>query len=83
MHEANMLWNNERRRVMVIDFDRAVLLPTPKHKQLFRLSEKKRNHKNNGLENYARKRPVPVSRYQGLAIDTMAQSITAECVPER
>ena len=34
-HASNLLWNEELRRVMLVDFDRAVLLPppTPKHKQ--------------------------------------------------
>ncbi len=32
--EPNMLWNEERRRVMVIGFDQATLRPATKHKQL-------------------------------------------------
>ncbi|KAK9318807.1 hypothetical protein V1517DRAFT_334523 [Lipomyces orientalis] len=36
--EPNILWNRERRRVMLIDFDRATLRPAAKHKQLSKLS---------------------------------------------
>ncbi|EJP61471.1 metalloprotease-like protein [Beauveria bassiana ARSEF 2860] len=32
--EPNLLWNAERCRVMVIDFDQATVLPPPKHKRL-------------------------------------------------
>lgn len=44
-HGNNLLWNNERRRVMVIDFDRARFLTRPKHKRLAELTEKKRKKK--------------------------------------
>ncbi|KAK3933956.1 hypothetical protein QBC46DRAFT_400895 [Diplogelasinospora grovesii] len=43
---ANALWSEERRRVMLIDFDRAVLLPLVKHKQLQELSSKRRRREN-------------------------------------
>ena len=34
-----MLWNEERRRVMYIDFDRSTFLQPTKHKKLLALSE--------------------------------------------
>ncbi|KAK8036897.1 metalloprotease-like protein [Apiospora phragmitis] len=40
--DVNLLWNVERQRVMLIDFDRAVLRPAPKHWQLFTVSGTKR-----------------------------------------
>ncbi len=46
--EPNMLWNTERRRVMLIDFDRASFLPVPKHKQLLKLSKKEKKRKTIG-----------------------------------
>ncbi|ROT43767.1 hypothetical protein SODALDRAFT_320152 [Sodiomyces alkalinus F11] len=51
-HGANQLWNDERRRVMLVDFDRATLLPALKHKQLFKLSGKKRKWQGDGPGNY-------------------------------
>ena len=36
--ELNTLWNKERRRVMLIDFNRATFRPAVKHKQLSKLS---------------------------------------------
>jgi exonuclease VII small subunit len=41
LRDANLLWNEERGRVMVIDFDRADLIPLPKPKQMSRLSKGK------------------------------------------
>ncbi|KAK4073278.1 hypothetical protein Purlil1_13117 [Purpureocillium lilacinum] len=43
--DHNLLWNNERRRVMLVDFDRATLRPMPKHKQVIKLSGKKRKQR--------------------------------------
>ncbi|KAH8659462.1 hypothetical protein BGZ61DRAFT_499811 [Ilyonectria robusta] len=37
--DANRLWNDERRRVMLVDFDHATLLPNLKHKQLLKVPE--------------------------------------------
>ena len=54
--DPNLLWNDERRRVMLIDFDRAALIPTLKHKQLFKLSGQKRKRQGNGFGKYTRKR---------------------------
>jgi hypothetical protein len=54
--EANQLWNDERRRVMLIDFDRATLRPNLKHNQLVKVSEKKRKRQRDELGNYNRKR---------------------------
>ncbi|KAH8652930.1 hypothetical protein BGZ61DRAFT_288867, partial [Ilyonectria robusta] len=50
--DANRLWNDERRRVMLVDFDRATILPTLKHKQLFKVSRKKRKRQGDDFENY-------------------------------
>ncbi len=44
----NMLWNEERRRVMVIDFDQAVFRPAAKHKQLSTLSGNGEKRKRRG-----------------------------------
>ncbi|KAM4067380.1 metalloprotease-like protein [Hirsutella rhossiliensis] len=54
--EPNLLWNDERRRVMLVDFDRANLLPAPKHKQLFQLSRDKRKRQRDGFEARSRNR---------------------------
>ncbi|XP_044715978.1 ATP-dependent DNA helicase PIF1 [Hirsutella rhossiliensis] len=54
--EPNLLWNDERRRVMLVDFDRANLLPAPKHKQLFHLSRDKRKRQRDGFGARSRKR---------------------------
>ncbi|PGH20338.1 hypothetical protein AJ80_03606 [Polytolypa hystricis UAMH7299] len=40
--DTNRLWNDERRRVMLVDFDRASLRPSPPNKRLSKLSGKKR-----------------------------------------
>ena len=40
--EPNILWNEERHRIMLIDFDHATLLEPVKHKNLSKLSGKKR-----------------------------------------
>ena len=41
LRPPNLLWNEERRRVMVIDFDRAILRPILQHKQVSKLSGNK------------------------------------------
>lgn len=53
--EPNILWNEERRRVMLIDFDRATFLPIVRHKQLLKLRGRKREMQD-GAEMYSRKR---------------------------
>lgn len=40
--DANRLWNNELRRVMLVDFGHATLLSSPKYKQLSNLTGVKR-----------------------------------------
>lgn len=40
--DPNLLWNTERHRVMLVDFDRATLRPTLKHKQVMQLPGNKR-----------------------------------------
>ncbi|KAK4075218.1 hypothetical protein Purlil1_12729 [Purpureocillium lilacinum] len=40
--DPNLLWNTERHRVMLVDFDRATLRPILKHKQVMKLSGNKR-----------------------------------------
>lgn len=42
MRAPNMLWNEERRRVMVIDFDQATLRPAAKHKRSSGTGKKRR-----------------------------------------
>ncbi|KHO11494.1 Peptidase S28 [Metarhizium robertsii ARSEF 23] len=42
VHDANLLWNEELGRVMVIDFDYAKILEPPKHKTVVDLSKKER-----------------------------------------
>jgi hypothetical protein len=43
--EPNILWNEERQRVMIIDFDRATLRTAPKHKRLVELTSEKKQKK--------------------------------------
>ncbi|OAA34680.1 hypothetical protein ISF_10003 [Cordyceps fumosorosea ARSEF 2679] len=57
--EPNLLWNAERCRVMVIDFDQATVLPQPKHKRLSKLSKAGRKRKGDGLNYNSTKRGVP------------------------
>ncbi|KAG7114488.1 hypothetical protein HYQ44_008272 [Verticillium longisporum] len=63
-HNGNMLWNDERHRVMVVDFDRADFLPRPKHKLLVKLSGKKRERQVDGSGNPTRKRGFPQGHLQ-------------------
>ncbi|KAJ4200319.1 hypothetical protein NW759_015896 [Fusarium solani] len=53
--DANRLWNNERRRVMLVDFDRAALPPHPKYKQPPKVSGLKRKRQGD-FGTYTRKR---------------------------
>ena len=43
--DINLLWSEECRRVMLIDFDRAELLPLVKHKRVGMLSRKRKGRK--------------------------------------
>ncbi|KAF9768323.1 hypothetical protein IL306_014391 [Fusarium sp. DS 682] len=54
-HEANLLWNDERRRVMLVDFDHATLLANLKHKQLLKVSGKRKKRQDD-LRKHNRKR---------------------------
>lgn len=54
---ANMLWNTEQQRVMLIDFDRACFLRPPRNKQLSQLCKKKKRQIE-APETYHRKRMV-------------------------
>ncbi|KAI1271441.1 hypothetical protein F5Y07DRAFT_382939 [Xylaria sp. FL0933] len=58
--DPNILWNEERRRVMLIDFDRAALRPAVKHKQLLTLSGngKKRKRQGDIPKMYGQKRAM-------------------------
>ncbi|KAK0628399.1 hypothetical protein B0T17DRAFT_614323 [Bombardia bombarda] len=38
-------WHNERQRAMVVEFDFAIILPDPKHKQVSRLIEEEKKTK--------------------------------------
>lgn len=60
--DANRLWNDERRRVMLVDFDHATL-PRLEHKQLSKVSGSKRKRQGD-LGNYNRKRGFPRGRLQ-------------------
>ena len=63
LRDANLLWNVERGRVMVIDFDQAVLRPAPKHRQVSAV-RRKRKHGADGLESCSRKRGLLYNRLQ-------------------
>lgn len=65
--EPNLLWNSERGRVMVIDFDRASLLPPPKHKLLSALSCG-RKRKGDDLRDCSGKRSLFKSPHGRMAI---------------
>ncbi|RSL55197.1 hypothetical protein CEP53_007177 [Fusarium sp. AF-6] len=54
--DANRLWNDERRRVMLVDFERATL-PRLKHKQLSNVSKKRKRQ--GDLGSHDRKRFPP------------------------
>ncbi|ORY64858.1 hypothetical protein BCR38DRAFT_390672 [Pseudomassariella vexata] len=60
--DANLLWNVERGRVMVIDFDRVALIPAPKHRQVSKLSKMKRRHGADCSEGSRKRGPL----YNGL-----------------
>ncbi|RSL77472.1 hypothetical protein CEP51_009042 [Fusarium floridanum] len=62
--DANRLWNDERRRVMLVDFERATL-PRLKHKQLSKVSKKRKRQ--GDLGGHDRKR-FPLGHSLGLAI---------------
>lgn len=52
----NLLWNEERQRVMVIDFDRATILPPAPHKRVAKLAQQeKRKHKRMARERVKRR----------------------------
>ncbi|KAM3552241.1 hypothetical protein MY1884_003652 [Beauveria asiatica] len=57
--EPNLLWNAERCRVMVIDFDQATVLPPPKHKRLSKLSKAGRKRKGDEFNYDSTKRGAP------------------------
>jgi hypothetical protein len=50
--EDNILWNDERGCVMLIDFERSRVLPVAKHKQLLKLSSQKRKQQAKDAEIY-------------------------------
>ncbi|KND92496.1 hypothetical protein TOPH_02901 [Tolypocladium ophioglossoides CBS 100239] len=54
--DPNLLWNDERSRVMLIDFDRAALRPAPKYKRIVSLSGGKRKRQRDSLRNHPQKR---------------------------
>ncbi|KAI0111479.1 hypothetical protein F4814DRAFT_356430 [Daldinia grandis] len=58
--EPNILWNWERHRVMLVDFDRASFRPAVKHRQLSKLSKisKKRKLEEDILETSSQKRAM-------------------------
>lgn len=56
--EPNLLWNVERCRVMVIDFDQATVLPPLEHKRLTKLSKAGRKRKGDKFNYNSSKRGV-------------------------
>ncbi|KAK0629986.1 hypothetical protein B0T17DRAFT_491294 [Bombardia bombarda] len=64
--DANRLWNNERHRVMLVDFDHATLLPNIKHKQLFKVSGEKRKRQGDDFGKYNRKHGFLPGRLQSV-----------------
>lgn len=63
LRDANLLWNMERGRVMVIDFDQAVLRPAPKQRQVSAVRTK-RKHGADRLEGCSRKRSLLYNHMQ-------------------
>ncbi|KAK3350343.1 hypothetical protein B0T25DRAFT_458360 [Lasiosphaeria hispida] len=65
-HSLNMLWSNERQRVMVIDFDLATLRPPPKPKQVLEVSSgsKRKRHRDGGTGTHGQKRKTS-SKFRG------------------
>uniref|UniRef100_A0A8H7NP83 Uncharacterized protein n=1 Tax=Bionectria ochroleuca TaxID=29856 RepID=A0A8H7NP83_BIOOC len=63
-HGANLLWNAERRRVMMIDFDQAILRPALKHRQLSAVHGTKRKYRVDNLKAHFRKRSLLHNRPQ-------------------
>ncbi|KAF5120875.1 hypothetical protein E5D57_013211 [Metarhizium anisopliae] len=61
----NQLWNEERRQVMIIDFDRATLFPKPRNKRLLEVSGNKRKRNRDGSES-SRKRLFLQDRAQAV-----------------
>ncbi|CAI6091432.1 unnamed protein product [Clonostachys chloroleuca] len=64
---ANLLWNTERRRIMIINFNRAVLRPPLKHCQLSAVSGIKRQYRVDNLKILSqkrRKRSLPLNGSQ-------------------
>ncbi|KAF4471714.1 kinase-like domain [Fusarium albosuccineum] len=54
MRQANLLWNDENDRVMVVDFDLAIALPFRRNKRVSELSGKRKRHRHNSAA-YVRK----------------------------
>ena len=50
--EDNILWNDEQRRVMLVNFKRSRVLPVAKHKQLLKLSSQKKKQQAKDAEIY-------------------------------
>ncbi|ORY67196.1 uncharacterized protein BCR38DRAFT_426345 [Pseudomassariella vexata] len=74
--EPNILWNWERQRVMLVDFNLAALRPVVKHKRLSKLSKmgKKRKSEEDILEILGRKRVMMGGdSQQGLGISGRGQ----------
>ncbi|KAL6410029.1 hypothetical protein AUP68_06438 [Ilyonectria robusta] len=85
-HDANRLWNDERRRVMLVDFDHATLLPNLKHKQLFKVSREKRKRQGDDLGDCNRKRgflPGRLQRPKVTSILSTAVGISSKTTEDR
>ncbi|KIV98711.1 uncharacterized protein PV09_09500 [Verruconis gallopava] len=66
---ANLLWNAERQRAMVIDFDRSILLSAAKHKQVMLLAGKKRKRCEEGSRKFSWK-DIVFSKDQSSSVTT-------------
>ncbi|KAL5592875.1 hypothetical protein FOBRF1_013183 [Fusarium oxysporum] len=57
MRQANLLWNHEHDRIMLIDFNLASLLRPARHKQVSKLTGKRKRHgRDSGTYRYGRSR---------------------------
>ncbi|CAG9945540.1 unnamed protein product [Clonostachys rosea f. rosea IK726] len=74
-HGANLLWNAERRRVIMIDFDQAILRPALKHRQLSAVHGTKRKYRVDNLKAHFRKRSLLHNRPQAYLMSSRAPSI--------
>jgi hypothetical protein len=66
MRQANLLWNDEHDRIMLIDFNLAILMRPAQHKQVSNLTGKRKRHKrDSGTYHYGRSRHLEGFEGQG------------------